>query len=163
MRTKYELEKIVWSEEDFDHLAWRDCTIHALAFPLGAFDLLLDIDYIFEWISPVEPERNYQFWIAPVTLAFENVHEIKIDFDICDHIQIGNIEREKATPRESEYIHRFKEWNWDISCTRGDITFLATGFKMFARTPPLLAAVSRLDPAARGGYSFDRRFRELDP
>ena len=80
MHQEYELEKWVWTEEDFERMGWHDSRIYALAFSPETFELLLDIDYIFQWINPEPGETFYKFWVAPATLIFENVSDV--DFDI---------------------------------------------------------------------------------
>jgi len=46
------LEKPVWSEADFDRMEWHDATIYAVGFDAASFELLFDVDYICQWLSP---------------------------------------------------------------------------------------------------------------
>jgi hypothetical protein len=54
MAEKYELEKWVWSEADFEEMVWHDARIHAIAFLPDSFEFVLDIDYILRWVQPAE-------------------------------------------------------------------------------------------------------------
>jgi Protein kinase domain len=81
-------------------------TIHPFS-PLGLFPdwrpprgFLVDLDCIFKWVHPGEEETYVRFWIAPVTMVFENAHAVRIDIES----QLGAIEvadpfREGAEPR----------------------------------------------------------------
>jgi hypothetical protein len=154
---KYDLEKWIWTDADFEQMGWHDCPIYALAFPRETYDLALDIDYIFKWVHPVPPERNFSFWMAPATLVFENANEVIFKFDEYNGMEIDSIEREKAIAnKETTYIHRDEEWLWTVSCHRGDIEFRATGFKQYIRSEPKLVNGFGLEPQERGGYSFTR-------
>ena len=49
------LEKAVWTQDDFPVMGWHDATVHAIGFDedeLWSERLLLDLDYIVEWIEP---------------------------------------------------------------------------------------------------------------
>jgi hypothetical protein len=80
----FDLEKKIWTEVDFNIMGWHDNPIYALS--LGGDDpvikgLLLDIDYIFEWIRPIPSETTFSFWIAPATLCFKDVSDVKINIE----------------------------------------------------------------------------------
>lgn len=47
----YQLEKYLWTEEDFNQMGWHDSNIYAIAFGEN-FEFKLDIDYIFQWVHP---------------------------------------------------------------------------------------------------------------
>ena len=82
----YELQKLIWSQHDFDVMGWHDATIHAFALVPEQFELLLDIDYILKWEEPEPPDVYHTFWVSPATLVFQGVQDIKINLDI-DNIQ----------------------------------------------------------------------------
>ena len=50
MEEGYSLEKLVWTEDDFNKMIWHDCNIYALAFDKYTYKLMFDIDYIFDWM-----------------------------------------------------------------------------------------------------------------
>lgn len=74
---EYKPEKSIWTEKDYEQMGWHDCHIYGLVFQNDdsdsfATDLIFDIDYIFQWVHPTPPQRNFSFWVAPCTLKFEN-------------------------------------------------------------------------------------------
>jgi hypothetical protein len=81
MKQEYAVEKWIWTEADFEVMGWHDSQIHAMAFFPEEFELVFDIDYIFEWIDPQPNETYYKFWIAPATLVFKNIHDVEFDID----------------------------------------------------------------------------------
>ena len=62
MTDNYELEKKIWTEVDFQIMGWHDSPIYGLSFQsepsTHSSELILDIDYIFQWISPPDPESD---------------------------------------------------------------------------------------------------------
>jgi len=74
------------TEVDFDRLSWHDCQIWGLEFRAGepdegdwSSDLVLDIDFITEWLCGVT--GGAQFRVAPATLAFHGVTDPRIGID----------------------------------------------------------------------------------
>jgi hypothetical protein len=82
MADSFELEKKIWTESDFDIMDWHDSPVYSLAFYSEASslttELMFDIGYIFKWIDPIPPTRNFSFWIAPATIVFKNVYNLSI-------------------------------------------------------------------------------------
>ena len=71
----YELEKEVWSEKNFSSMGWHDASIWSMVCSSEKFEYLLDLDYIFKWVDPKEGETSFEFWVAPVTMVFENAFD----------------------------------------------------------------------------------------
>lgn len=64
--------ELTYTEADFDRLSWHDCHIWGLAFQAGdpdeddwTSDLVLDIDFVAEWICGLDGLA--QFPVAPAT------------------------------------------------------------------------------------------------
>src|SRR5260221_10243754 len=83
MDETYELEKWIWTEQDFEEMGWHDCHIYAVAFLPETFEFVLDLDYICKWVNPKPPAENFSFWVSPATLVFENVHDLELDTFDC--------------------------------------------------------------------------------
>ena len=85
MTSKYELEKAIWTEFDFDIMGWHDAPVYGMALFSDSTtlttELVFDLDYIFEWINPVPPDNCFSFWIAPSTLVFKNITDLAIQTD----------------------------------------------------------------------------------
>jgi len=43
--------------------------------------LLLDIDYILQWVAPEPPATTLSFWISPATLVFDPAWDLITDID----------------------------------------------------------------------------------
>ena|SRR5690349_11593426 len=149
---QYKLEKTLWTEADFDLMEWHDNPIHGITFD-DNFQLLLDIDYIFEWVLT---GNTYSFWISPCTLIFENVHELV--FDVGPATPGFNIDvvtkTNPQTPRNSMHINRDTEFDWTIDLQEGVISFKSVGFKQYVRRLPNLVKTQKLTLTQRDGLSF---------
>lgn len=162
MTEEYELEKWLWSEADFENMGWHDSRIYALAFSPDTYELLLDIDYIFKWVSPEPGETYFQFWVAPATLVFQNVHEVKFDISTTTGLEIDGITRqEPRAPHNAAYIEHDVEWAWTIDCQQGDIRLWSVGYKQYIRSSPQFGK-QQLGLTARGGYSFVKSLANAD-
>jgi hypothetical protein len=157
MAPPYQLEKTTFTEVDFDQMSWHDCHIHAFSFN-DNFELLLDIDYLFEWVLPKKGSKYYKFWIAPCTLVFENVYNIELESEhkqpIIDYIGRSNPQR----PKNAEYIGKDFEYDWDIVMISGEMTFKSVGFKQYVRQSPIFIGAQKLNLEDRGGISFATSF-----
>ena len=82
---EYILEKKVWDEKDFSEMGWHDARIYAFAIEKNydefTADLVFDIDYIFSWVHPVEPEKYFSFWVAPCTLIFKEAFNLTMNIE----------------------------------------------------------------------------------
>ena len=159
MEKIYQLNKIVYTEADFNVMSWHDCPIHAISFTKES-KLILDIDYIFKWVL-IRNKRNYQFWIAPCTLVFENVYNIAIDSNYTTLI-IDNISKENPQKlKNSEYIGKDFEFDWIIETTVGELNFKSVGYIQYVRQKPILLKSQEISMEIRGGVSFDTSFTKL--
>ena len=154
MSQQYEIEKWVWTEADFDQMGWHDVQVYAVAFLPNTFELMLDIDYILEWIHPAPNETYFKFWVAPATLVFGNVYEVEMGLDEPD-FELDAIERkEPREPKNAQHIGRDTEWLWSLEAHRGGMSFRSVGYKQYIRRSPVLSQLQTLEMGARGGISF---------
>ena len=151
----YELEKLVWSQDDFDLMGWHDATVHAFALIPEQFELVLDIDYILKWEDPQLPDQHYTFWVSPATLVFEGVQNITIDLDIpyIQDIDLQGIQKEGPVPAPNGELI---DWDWLIEANQGNIRFRAIGYKQYFRRAPIRIKEQGLEVSQRGGLSFER-------
>jgi hypothetical protein len=156
MAKLYEVEKWIWTEADFEQMGWHDVQVYAVSFIPNTFELMLDIDYIFEWIHPAENDTCFKFWISPATLVFENVYGIEMALDE-PYFELDAIERtEPRRPTNAEYIERDTEWQWNLEAHRGGMSFRSIGYKQYIRKKPVLSQLQTLEMGLRGGISFHR-------
>ena len=150
----YELEKPAWDDSDFELMGWHDARIWSMLADTDAFEFLLDLDYIFKWVQPGEGETYFSFWVAPVTMVFENAHTVRIDIESqLGEIEVADLHREVPEPTRTgdavQHTYRFE-------CQEGELSLKATGFKMFVRQAPVLLQRQSLSLQQRGGISFSR-------
>ncbi|MCE5268172.1 MAG: hypothetical protein LLG00_09840 [Planctomycetaceae bacterium] len=95
-----------WTEQDVAGLSWHDCHVHAIRIRNPEegfdFDLILDIDYILEWIeAPQGPHGNVNFVVAPALLTFSKVKKLAIDLELeyKEDLEIDRIQRGEVLAR----------------------------------------------------------------
>jgi hypothetical protein len=150
-----------WTEADFEQISWHDCHLWGLQLAAGdpdagdwTSDLVLDIDYITEWICPVGAAAEFR--VAPATLTFHGVGNLGIRVhtrpaEAALHPwSIGVIER-APDPDQRVFLDRvYYRWhvrlNWPAD---GEITFGAAGFTQQLREAPV--ATSRQHLTRRRG------------
>ena len=152
---KFVLEKRIWTDKDYDKMSWHDVIIHAIAlnhYRRGEWfstvsELMFDIDYILKCV--LMPDKHYSCWVAPATLLFNNVTDLKIndnsgngDWEIQDDIY-----REKVEPNDPP------TWLWKIMSE--EIAFKSTGFSQYIRRDPTFQGARSFTVRQRGGISFE--------
>lgn len=157
----YTLDKTLWTIGDFELMGWHDSIIYGLSlisnFDAKESELMLDIDYIFQWNNPEPPTTHYTFWVAPCTLVFKNVLNIQFgmetgsmlspEMEISDINRLEEINRGEAFPRATK---------WQVELQNGDLFFEADGFEQYVRRLPIYSESQRLSLAERGGISFEK-------
>jgi hypothetical protein len=140
------------TEADFERLSWHDCHIWGLDFHVGqpeegdwTSDLVLDIDFIIEWMCGVT--GGAQFRVAPATLAFHGVTDPRITIDwrnsgfqVALHgVSIDRIDRERVSNQKVYLDRPYYSWrillNWPNA---GEIAFGAVGFTQTLLAEPVL-------------------------
>jgi len=154
----YTLQKSVWRDSDFDVMGWHDASIHAVALSQDAFEILLDIDYIFRWVQPEFGRTDFSFWVAPCTMVFRNVYDIRLEADsgsVRPILTVGDLLRsDSRRPKNADHIGCETEWRWVFDCFNGEVSFWSVGFELYVRMAPLLTSAQVLTLDERGGYSF---------
>jgi hypothetical protein len=150
----YTLDKAVWTDDDFDVMGWHDATIWSMLADTEAFEFMLDLDYIFKWVHPAEGEQYFTFWVAPVTMVFENVHAVKIDIESQQgSIEVADFHREDFQPtpngKLTDNLYRFE-------CQEGEISLRASSYRMYVRRSPVLLTGQSAGLEERNGISFGR-------
>jgi hypothetical protein len=140
MSESFNLQKFLWSEEDFEQMNWRKATVYAFAFLPKRVEFVLDIDYVLQQMN--QPESQPNFLVTPATLVFENACDLRIELEPNREIEIVNIERDES--------------KWTIETNQGSLTFAATGFKLHFKGMPVFGRNHALDLDFRGGFSFSR-------
>jgi len=76
----------VETELEFERLSWHDCNIWRLEFMVGdpdeadlTSDLVIGIDFILEWLCGTQGKTKFR--IAPATLVFHDVSDLRVAID----------------------------------------------------------------------------------
>ena len=109
----------------FDALSWHDNTLYGLRAEIGDPDrgtwhsrLLLDIDYILEWVCATDGRARFQ--VAPASLVFEDVTDLRLSLDQGDSgcsvaIQLPTIDRiERERLSDQKICLDRPYWRWRI-------------------------------------------------
>jgi hypothetical protein len=91
--------------------------------------LILDIDYIQEWICG--ENGKCQFRLAPADLVFYEVSDLTVSLDYSSQsIAIGPFSIQEIHREIFEYQNGFKTYLWqiDLNFPRGSLGFKASGF-----------------------------------
>ena len=139
----------VWTDAEYDAMAWHDTAIHGLRFiegQDGCGEFVLDIDYITECNKVGD---HFNVFYLPATLTFHGVFHLRMTLDYVSHsftpFTIDGIERRADyRPGHIAYI-----WKIPINCPGGEITFEATGFEQRSRGEPRLSNTAALKPDER--------------
>lgn len=160
-KNNYELDKFIWTQDDFEQMCWHDSRIYGFVFENNnenwASDLLFDIDYIFKWVNPVPPAKSYTFWVSPCTLIFKECFDLSISvqtngnsldlLEITDICLISKIEQEK-----NKFL-----FDWSVDLQEGKITFKSYGFKQVVRELPIHTNQQILTFEERNNANFSRK------
>lgn len=156
----YQLEKKVWTQDDFETMGWHDNRIHGIATRTNEEEpekneLLFDIDYIFKWVHPLPPDEYLTFWISPCTLIFQNVYDLQIDVSAKGTIfelEIADINLVEKITNENNYESYY---SWAIELLTGSITFKSQGFQQIVKAQPKYVYSQWLESKERGGINFN--------
>jgi hypothetical protein len=149
--------------DEYDALRWHDNIIYALHLDAAdpdrgvwRSDLVLDIDHIVEWICGTD--GSVQFRIAPATLVFHDVTDLRITIDFgrsgfrcaLNELSIGAIARE-PTPCKARRGH-FLIFSGESSSIyrRGEKSHLARAVSRKPCAPSRICARSKGSPQASG-------------
>ena len=149
---KYELEKKIWTETDFEKMGWHDCRIYKIRL---TDNLELDIDYILQWNKPDIEGLPFTFWVAPATLVFKKISNIQFEIDTAfgEAVEIDDIELSKSD----------NKLQWTIITQQGDIEFEADGFTQWIRQEPFFQFGQTISYIERCGFSLEQTTDQDNP
>ncbi|TWF33683.1 hypothetical protein FHW36_112124 [Chitinophaga polysaccharea] len=105
----YELEKSIWTEEDFEVMSWHDSQIYKMALKE---DLEFDIDYIFKWNQPdLEGLLSSKEYIEAQEKIFEHYENVKKRHLKRQEMKELNLRRENHQVETKEYLLKKKGIN----------------------------------------------------
>lgn len=146
---------------------WHDNLIYGISFDIGdpekqewRSNLVLDIDFIAEWLC--EPSGECRFRVAPATLTFHDVGDLQLAIDHGDsdgrtamnELSIDRVTRERL-------VRPFEFWRWTISLNSppgGRIAFCASGYSQMLRADPIIVSEQHLPRGERACAPARRQF-----
>jgi len=156
MGTQPVTESTIWTDEDYENLSLHDCAVLAFAADSERFMVLLDIDYISEWLDPIPPSKYYRFKIAPATLVFENATVERLEVESPQgRWTIAQLSREDAKRLDGPGGTVLTEWRYVVAGHDGELVVRATAFRLSLRRSPVLTESHQwLTWNQRGGCHF---------
>jgi hypothetical protein len=157
----FKLNKSVWTHDDYDEMGWHDANIYGLTIEKSednwTADLLLDIDYIFKWVHPIQPAQTFTFWVAPCTLIFKECFDLHIDLKndggCLDLMEIADLYlKSKVEQEKNKFVYE-----WTIELQQGQINLKSYGIEQIVRQQPKHVEGQVLTLDERGGINFGRR------
>ena len=152
-----------FTDADFDRLTFHDCHLFGIALRPGdpdaddwTSDLVLDIDYIAEWLCGADGRTRFR--VAPASLVFHGVSDPRLSLDWGDHnhqvaLQPVSIDHVERTPVRDQkiYLDRpYYRWRIVANAPRGgELAFGAVGFDLALRAEPVVIdtqAIGRRTP-----------------
>jgi len=126
-------QRMRWNTDDFDEMSWHDVHVHGFEIVRnegenGTAELILDIDYILEWLKN---EGKISFVLAQASLRFHEVFGLRLALDyvkptagMCA-FSLAGIERERLVFPTGYASYKWKlPINWPV----GEIEFQSPGF-----------------------------------
>jgi hypothetical protein len=157
------------THDDFDALSWHDCHVWGLEIRAGdpdeqdwTSDLVLDIDFIVEWVCAIGGGGDARFRVAPARLVFHGVTDPSVsirwsegDLQAAIHpLSIDHIERKLVTDQRVYLDRPYYSWRVILNWPRGgEIAFGAVGFTQTLLGQPLLTFRQHLTRAERSRVS----------
>jgi hypothetical protein len=152
MSTVPTVAKTVWTEADFDAMGWHDNAVHAIAVepvPAHPGRLLLDLDYIVEWMPAEPPAITLSFWICPATLVFDRAWDLTADINLQGwSFQLFLDAIQRSGPDERGF------YDWTLAGDHFTVGLSAPGFTQYLRRAPVHSPGPWLSVQERGGFSF---------
>jgi hypothetical protein len=100
------------------------------------WEFAFDIDYILAWVQRAPGQKHFTFWIAPATLIFEHVSDLRIDTEPRGEIPLQNLRPDDEQPWRPGFDVPASDWRWTLDCSEGEISMRATGFRQIFRRAP---------------------------
>lgn len=141
----------VWTHRQFADMSWHDNYVHAIRIVEGEFgsgELVLDLDYILEWLPDGDGCR---FRILPADLRFLEVTHLRIALDYATPtaglvpFSLDRIER--LSEERERYVAQM--WKLIVNWPEGEISFEANGFEQLGVAAPVVSCEQYLSAKER--------------
>lgn len=156
-RLSHVVGHIVQLPEQFEDYSWHDNAIHGLRIVEGddgcSGDLILDIDFIVEWLPPQGDNNAFEFKVAPADLTFHEATDLVVSVDYASStaalqpMTIHEIHREVIS-----YLNGHSSFAWKIEVNwprNSFISFRSSGFTQVLKAEPIVSGAQYLSPSQR--------------
>ena len=130
---------------DMGQLGFHDCRVSGIRWDASRFEVAFDLDYIVEWVAPMDGDGSYRFWISPAELRFANVDDVRIELEwssLALQCSVRDLHRrgKRITPSGED------QWCWELELSEpeGRIVLWATDFELNIHAAPTLCATQEL-------------------
>ena len=146
------MQERIWTDRQFDEMSWHDCHAHAIRIESGshgAGTLVLDFDYIIEWVKL--PGGGMRFRMLPARLTFHEVVNLRIRLDYATPAAALGPFSIQAIERHVEARERYQAQVWRIAINwpSGEFGFEASGYTQRGVGEPVLVDRQWLLPEER--------------
>jgi hypothetical protein len=142
--------KRIFTIKDIAELSWHDSSLYGISWQVDSdkSDLILDIDYICEWVC--NKDKSCSFRVAPATLIFHDTTDLKINIDeggsgfqVCVEggKAIDDIAREQVKEQKICLDRPYYKWFIKFTLTYNKDSFISFGasdFTLSLRKEPVL-------------------------
>jgi hypothetical protein len=74
----------ILSESEAELKSFHDGHVHGLRWRRDLFTFSLDVQYILEWIAPIDNSAGYRFSICEARITFRDIDELRVSLDWSD-------------------------------------------------------------------------------
>ena len=157
------LTRRTYTEADFDQLSWHDNHLYGVHIFMGDIeqgdwrsDLVFDLDYIVEWVCATD--QSCQFWVAPATLTFHHVTDLRMVIDwgrsgfqaAIHEVSISGITRSQIENQRICLDRLYYLWKIETHIPKeGMLNFGASGLTQVVRAEPVLIDEQKLSSSQR--------------
>ena len=146
--------KFAWNLDDFHELNWHDATIwgiclenHELVdkartvWPLQ--QILLDVDYITQWVPGPTQRDPYSFYVAPMTMRITGVTDLSVNYTM------------RASAGRMKIMDFWEDsGQWHVAGMGLEMNFDCEAIEVFMRRGPQHSPHQALTLDQRGGVSY---------
>jgi hypothetical protein len=127
--------QVAWTDAQFAEMSWHDNHVHGLRIvegEHGSGKLVLDLDYILEWLRA--DEAGFSFKMVPATLTFLGVTDLRLALNYAASSAAMVPFSIHRIGRRSEVRERYTAqcWTIEINWPTGEIAFEASGYEQKA-------------------------------
>jgi hypothetical protein len=152
------LPSYVMNDSEAGWLDWHDARIHGVLVLPQQRELLLDLDCVVS--SFLDDNKGLSCWVVPVTAVFRDVTRMRADLLLPVDSELQALEQgidDEGLASDDGGLTKPGSPCWTITGPTGFVRFLSSGFTLYFRSPPVLAASDGIPEPVRGPVSFERR------